>query len=168
MGKTAAIIAEATTEATNSSVLLEGGAPRPCPMYDVVSTMVWPRYDSRLAMAVNGREDPSDVGLADWRAEAVSCGVDPDAAEASVRDMAARLADALPAAEASLGRELGGRLHEVVAHTTARLSADLGFRVAAGRDAPAGTGMPRGRALAEGAGTDGCEAPDDDAPDLPA
>lgn len=162
-----ALLGNCDAHAKNYSVFLDDAGLRPCPMYDVVSTMVWPLYDTRLAMSVNGREHSSDIGLDDWRAEARSCGIDPDAAEWSVRDMAARLRDALPTAEAGLGVRLGGRLHEVVAETTSRLSLDLGFRVApdprgfvtrglADSDGPAGADggetARHGHALADGGG----------------
>jgi len=50
-------------------------AVRLAPLYDVVSTAVYPEVTSRLAMRIGGVDDPADVGLAAWERLATECGL---------------------------------------------------------------------------------------------
>jgi len=48
---------------------------RLAPLYDLVSTVVYPDVTDRMAMTIGGVEDPGEVDLAAWRRLAVDCGL---------------------------------------------------------------------------------------------
>jgi serine/threonine-protein kinase HipA len=48
---------------------------RLAPLYDIVSTAVYPDVADRLAMRIGGAEDPAEVGLAAWERLAAECGL---------------------------------------------------------------------------------------------
>jgi serine/threonine-protein kinase HipA len=51
----------------NFALLYERAGVRLAPLYDVVSTAVYPTLTTRLAMSIGGEEDPKKVDLASWR-----------------------------------------------------------------------------------------------------
>jgi serine/threonine-protein kinase HipA len=53
----------------------QDAAMRLAPLYDVVSTAVYPEVTSRLAMRIGGVDDPADVGPAAWEQLATECGL---------------------------------------------------------------------------------------------
>lgn len=65
--------------------------------------------------AVNGVYDPWEVTLADWRAEARHCGLNPDTVEEIVRDVTMHLVEAdydeLPSSH-EVAHEIEGYVHE--------------------------------------------------------
>ena len=50
-------------------------AIRLAPLYDIVSTAVYPEVTSRLAMRIGGVDDPADVGPVAWEQLATECGL---------------------------------------------------------------------------------------------
>jgi len=59
----------------NFALLYEAGAgPRLAPLYDIVSTAVYPDVIERMAMAVGGRDEPALVDLDAWGRLAEECG----------------------------------------------------------------------------------------------
>lgn len=52
----------------------ESAGIRLAPLYDVVSTAIYPDVTSRMAMAIGGIDDPDAVDLAAWRRLAEECG----------------------------------------------------------------------------------------------
>ncbi len=48
---------------------------RLAPLYDIVSTSVYPDVTDRLAMRIGGAEDPAEVGPAAWERLAAECGL---------------------------------------------------------------------------------------------
>jgi len=50
----------------NFSLLYESPGVRLAPLYDIVSTAVYPDLTGRLAMSIGGEEDPDRVDLASW------------------------------------------------------------------------------------------------------
>jgi serine/threonine-protein kinase HipA len=48
---------------------------RLAPLYDIVSTAVYPDVTDRLAMRIGGVEDPAEVGPAAWKRLAAECGL---------------------------------------------------------------------------------------------
>lgn len=76
------LIGNSDAHAKNYSLYLEPGRMGVCPLYDSISMAHWEEFrNGTLAMPVNGVYDPWEVTLADWRAEASSVGLDPDAVE---------------------------------------------------------------------------------------
>ncbi len=59
----------------NFALLYEPGiGVRLAPLYDIVSTAIYPEVTERMAMAIGGVEDPERVDLAAWRHLADECG----------------------------------------------------------------------------------------------
>ena len=59
----------------NFALLYEpGSGVRLAPLYDIVSTAVYPDVTERMAMAIGGVEDPEEVDLAAWKRLAEECG----------------------------------------------------------------------------------------------
>ncbi|HVQ59973.1 MAG TPA: type II toxin-antitoxin system HipA family toxin [Solirubrobacterales bacterium] len=50
----------------NFSLLYANSGVRLAPLYDIVSTAVYPEVTGRLAMSIGGEDDPSRVDLASW------------------------------------------------------------------------------------------------------
>lgn len=126
---TCVLLGDADAHAKNYSVFLDSDGIRPTPMYDVITTMVWPVYTTSLAMSVNGKDRAGDIGLDDWRHEAGVCGIDPDVAEERVCYLAGRLWDAIPKIPTLLAPHLVDRLVDVLCETTRTLQADMGVRM---------------------------------------
>lgn len=52
-----------------------GGGTRLAPLYDIVSTAVYPELTTRMAMRIGGVDDPAEVDLAAWRRLASESGL---------------------------------------------------------------------------------------------
>jgi serine/threonine-protein kinase HipA len=60
----------------NFALLYESGSRvRLAPMYDIVSTAVYPDVTNRMAMKIGGHDDPDRVDLEAWTALAEECGL---------------------------------------------------------------------------------------------
>ncbi len=85
--------------AKNYSLLLSGADVRLAPLYDISSVASYPdRYDLRtmtMAMAINGKYQNSLVTGQDWRAFALTVGVEPDEMASWVHDVVSNAPDAL-------------------------------------------------------------------------
>jgi serine/threonine-protein kinase HipA len=53
----------------------DSGNPRLAPLYDVVSTVVYPELTARMAMSIGEVEQPAEVDLAAWKGLAEACGL---------------------------------------------------------------------------------------------
>jgi len=90
------LIGNCDAHAKNFSLLYDGGAPTLAPLYDLVSTVVYPRLTTRLAMSVGSATRLEQVGGRAWLALADDIGVRP-AFVTRIRDeIAERVAAALP------------------------------------------------------------------------
>jgi serine/threonine-protein kinase HipA len=58
----------------NFALLYETGGIRLAPLYDIVSSAVYPDVTDRMAMAIGGVEDPAEVDMAAWDRLAGECG----------------------------------------------------------------------------------------------
>lgn len=54
-------IGNADAHAKNYSVLLAGSQVRLAPLYDSLPTYLYPKYDARLAMSIDGAQHPADA-----------------------------------------------------------------------------------------------------------
>jgi serine/threonine-protein kinase HipA len=96
------IVGNADGHAKNLSLLREdNGVVRLAPFYDLLSTAIYPKVSSRLAMAIGGKSRPGEVARKDWRALAKTIGVG-----AFVEDTANELAETLPDRARSVAAEL--------------------------------------------------------------
>lgn len=69
------------------------------PLYDLSSQLPYPELiDQRVAMKIGGEYDIPLIGLAEWRKQALICGVDADALVNRIRQMADMLPDVVAAA----------------------------------------------------------------------
>lgn len=103
--------------AKNFSILLSGRQVRLAPLYDVASAATYGVHPKKLRMAqkIGGEYCPASVGARDWERLAIAARVDPERLLAAIRDMAARLPDAIATALESMAptaeeRVAAGRL----------------------------------------------------------
>lgn len=90
------LIGNCDAHAKNFSLLYDGSAPTLAPLYDLVSTVVYPQLTTRLAMSVGGATRLEQVDDAAWLALARDAGVRP-AFVTRIRDeVAERAAAAVP------------------------------------------------------------------------
>jgi serine/threonine-protein kinase HipA len=53
----------------------ESGGPRLAPLYDVVSTVIYPELTARMAMSIGKVEQPAEVDMEAWKGLAAACGL---------------------------------------------------------------------------------------------
>lgn len=80
--------------------LLHGAGPalRLAPLYDVITVLPYPRLtkgEVRLAMGINGEHAVERIAASHWRAVARAVGVSPESMIERIRDLAARIPDAI-------------------------------------------------------------------------
>lgn len=80
-------VGNADAHAKNYSVYVGPHGASLCPLYDSLVTRAWERFDTALAMPVNGKWHPEDVVPDDWACQAERCGLDG----ARVRESAVRI-----------------------------------------------------------------------------
>ncbi len=110
------LIGNCDAHAKNFSLLYDGGAPTVAPLYDLVSTVVYPQLTTRLAMTVGGATRLEQVDETAWLALARDAGVRP-AFVTRIRDeVAERAAAAVPdlLADEAHGNEMARRIGERV------------------------------------------------------
>jgi serine/threonine-protein kinase HipA len=73
------LVGNADAHAKNLSLLHEPGGVQLAPLYDVVSTAVYPDLNRELAMGIGDAFDPDTVGLAEWGDLAVDLRLRPGA-----------------------------------------------------------------------------------------
>jgi serine/threonine-protein kinase HipA len=101
------IVGNADGHAKNLSLLRgPAGGLRLAPFYDLLSTAVYPRIATRLAMAVNAKSDPGQISGKDWRALAKAIGVG-GFVENAVRELAEEVPKKAPALAAEMEDEYG-------------------------------------------------------------
>ena len=88
------IVGNADAHAKNFSLLYRDGNASLAPIYDTLSTAVYPNFTPRMAMNIGGAWDLNDVNAASFDAFAVKCDINPK----FVRDRIARLSDGLASA----------------------------------------------------------------------
>lgn len=85
----------------NFSLLYDTGAPTLAPLYDLVSTTLYPRLTTRLAMSIGGAADIADVALGSWLELADAAGL----SQRFARDATARVVARVQAAAPLLARQ---------------------------------------------------------------
>jgi serine/threonine-protein kinase HipA len=97
------IVGNCDAHGKNYSLLYDRGAPTLAPLYDIVSTVVYPELTTRLAMSIDGARRLDEVTDPCWSALATDAGYRPAFVATTVRDLVARAvreADALAATPA--------------------------------------------------------------------
>ncbi len=93
--------------AKNLSLLrTENGALRLAPFYDLLSTAIYPRISTHLAMKIGDKSDPGQVGTRQWRALARSIGVG-SYVESAIRELAEELPSRAKETAADLEEQYG-------------------------------------------------------------
>lgn len=69
------VIGNCDAHAKNFSLLYEAGAPTLAPLYDLVSTTMYPRLTTRLAMSIDGATHIDDVTMSAWLELAAAAGL---------------------------------------------------------------------------------------------
>jgi serine/threonine-protein kinase HipA len=81
------LIGNCDAHAKNFSLLYDAGAPTLAPLYDLLSTTVYPDLTRRLAMSIGGARDIDDVDPDSWEALARSAGYSMRFARSATRAM---------------------------------------------------------------------------------
>ena len=101
------IVGNADAHAKNFSLLYRAGNAALAPIYDTLSTAVYPNLAPRMAMNIGGARDFNDVNAASFDAFAVKCDINPK----FVRDRITRLSDGLSSAMDDVAAELSDTGH---------------------------------------------------------
>jgi serine/threonine-protein kinase HipA len=116
------LIGNCDAHGKNYSLLYDAGSPTLAPLYDLVSTVVYPGLVTRLAMSINGATDVADVNDQAWVELATRVEVRPDFATDTVRRVAGRVA----AAAERVAGEQGTDVAAQIAQRVISLAADIG------------------------------------------
>lgn len=73
-----AALGNTDAHAKNYSLLLDNPQPELSPLYDIVPVLLYPQYDSVLAMPIGGAREPAELTEVAWRRFAASAGLDID------------------------------------------------------------------------------------------
>lgn len=87
------IVGNCDAHGKNYSLLYDQGAPTLAPLYDVVSTIVYPELTPRLAMSIGGARTIDDVDDNAWARLAGDAGYRPAFVSRTVEELVARAAD---------------------------------------------------------------------------
>lgn len=86
------IVGNSDAHGKNYSLLYDQGAPTFAPLYDIVSTVVYPELTTRLAMSIDGARDLSEVDGKAWSKLADDAGYRPAFVTKTVEDLLERAA----------------------------------------------------------------------------
>lgn len=90
------VIGNCDAHGKNFSLLYDSGAPTLAPLYDLVSTTLYPRLTTRLAMSIDGASGIGDVTLESWLELAASAGLSERFARAATARIVSRTQVAAP------------------------------------------------------------------------
>lgn len=89
-------IGNADAHAKNYSFLLAGSDVRLAPLYDTLPIFLWPQYDQKLCISINGKWTLDGVTEADWVAWAGAAGYDPELVVTEMRTIFSVVGERLP------------------------------------------------------------------------
>jgi serine/threonine-protein kinase HipA len=89
------VLGNSDGHAKNLSILYSDAGVKLAPLYDLVSTREYERLDRKLAMGVGGRQNPDEIGRAEWIKLSEELRIGPRVVLDLVRDVAQRSLDAL-------------------------------------------------------------------------
>lgn len=90
------IVGNCDAHGKNYSLLYDQGAPTLAPLYDIVSTVLYPELTTRLAMSIDGARDLEDVDDRSWIKLAGDAGYRPAFVTKTVNDLLERTAAEAP------------------------------------------------------------------------
>jgi len=115
------IVGNCDAHGKNYSLLYDQGAPTLAPLYDVVSTVVYPELTTRLAMSVDGARDLAEVDDRSWVNLAGDAGYRPAFVTRTVNDLLERAAAEAPLLivtsvhDNDTARQIGERIRRLAA-----------------------------------------------------
>ncbi|MEO8690072.1 MAG: type II toxin-antitoxin system HipA family toxin [Solirubrobacteraceae bacterium] len=86
------IVGNCDAHGKNYSLLYDQGAPTLAPLYDIVSTVIYPELTTRLAMSIDGARDLKEVEHKSWVKLAADAGYRPAFVTRAVSDLLERAA----------------------------------------------------------------------------
>ena len=89
------VLGNSDGHAKNLSILYSDDGVQLAPLYDLVSTREYERLDRKLAMGVGGRQNPDEIGRAEWIKLSEELRIGQRVTLALIRDVAQRSLDAL-------------------------------------------------------------------------
>ncbi len=123
------VIGNCDAHAKNYSLILEGeGAPRLAPLYDLLSTAIYPRLSRRLAMRLGGENRPEYIRPRHLERMAADLGMRPLALQRRANDLCERVEAALPVAD----ERVAGDFLEPKVHTQIRSRVESGIKLLRG------------------------------------
>ena len=115
------LIGNCDAHGKNFSLLYDAGSPTLAPLYDLVSTVVYPELVTRLAMSIDGATQIADVDAQAWSKLASQVGVRHEFAMETV----GRIARRAVAAAARIAAEQGTNAAQEIAGRVVSLSASV-------------------------------------------
>lgn len=115
------IVGNCDAHGKNYSLLYDQGAPTLAPLYDVVSTVVYPELTTRLAMSIGAARGLDDTDGRAWVGLAESAGFRPAFVSRTVRELMARAATeattllASPEHDNDTARQINARVQQLIA-----------------------------------------------------
>ncbi len=117
------LIGNCDAHGKNYSLLYDAGSPTLAPLYDLVSTVVYPELVTRLAMSIDGATQIADVDDKAWSELAAQVGVRRDFAMGTIRRVAGHAA----AAAERVADDQGTEAAKEIAERVVSLAATLGL-----------------------------------------
>ena len=101
------LVGNADAHAKNFSLLYRGGVPSVAPLYDILSTAVYPNLAGRMAMSIGGAKEFGDVAIASFDAFSAKCDISPKFTRWRIE----RIVQLLPSAAKATAEELSDAGH---------------------------------------------------------
>lgn len=100
-----AVVGNADAHGKNFSLLHGDGGPRLAPLYDLLSTVVYPELSAKFAMKIGGQSSLEDLTAQSWSDFANQAGIGLPLVRRRVGALAAEIAEAVPATVAGLAEK---------------------------------------------------------------
>jgi serine/threonine-protein kinase HipA len=117
------LIGNCDAHAKNYSLLYDGRASTLAPLYDLVSTGMYPTLTTRMAMSINGARDLHEVDDKAWTELASQLGFRPNFGTETAHRIAARAAAAAQRVADEQGDEVAGTIAKRVVTVARALGA---------------------------------------------
>ena len=118
------LVGNADAHAKNFSLLYRGGTPSLAPLYDVLSTAVYPNLAGRMAMSIGGAREFDEVTTASFDAFSAKCNISPKFTRGRIE----RIVQALMSAMSATAEELSDAGHpsDIYARISSQISRRAG------------------------------------------
>jgi serine/threonine-protein kinase HipA len=117
------LIGNCDAHAKNYSLLYDGRSSTLAPLYDLVSTEIYPSLTTRMAMSINGARDLHEIDDKAWTVLAEQLGFRANFGTETARRIAARAAAAAPRVADEQGDEVAAQIATRVVNVARALGA---------------------------------------------